>query len=167
MSKCNILNSVALSREVRKKRVNCIAETSNRQLWVGNGVGLWRLNRSNGELQRIVPEKIDFAVNTLLADNDVLYLGTEKGLFIQKDGQLIQIQTDPNVLAACNRVMDLCLNEDKSVLWMAFPRKCTRNRLFPVSYPNRGNALYRYYEPGSTSFRHPNVHFLSCSLFGM
>lgn len=103
----------------RKKRVNCIAETSNRQLWVGNGVGLWRLNRSNGELQRIVPEKIDFAVNTLLADNDVLYLGTEKGLFIQKDGQLIQIQTDPNVLAACNRVMDLCLNEDKSVLWMA------------------------------------------------
>lgn len=103
----------------RKKRVNCIAETSNRQLWVGNGVGLWRLNRSNGELQRIVPEKIDFAVNTLLADNDVLYLGTEKGLFIQKDGQLIQIQTDPNVLAACNRVMNLCLNEDKSVLWMA------------------------------------------------
>ena len=71
----------------RKKRVNCIAETSNRQLWVGNGVGLWRLNRSNGELQRIVPEKIDFAVNTLLADNDVLYLGTEKGLFIQKDGR--------------------------------------------------------------------------------
>ena len=49
----------------------------------------------------------------------MLYLGTEKGLFIQKDGQLIQIQTDPNVLAACNRVMALCLNEDKSVLWMA------------------------------------------------
>ena len=56
----------------RKKRVNCIAETSNRQLWVGNGVGLWRLNRSNGELQRIVPEKIDFAVNTLLADKFII-----------------------------------------------------------------------------------------------
>lgn len=27
-----------------KKRVNCIVETDNNQLWVGNGVGLWRLN---------------------------------------------------------------------------------------------------------------------------
>ena len=30
----------------RKKRVNCITETDNKQLWIGNGIGLWRLNRS-------------------------------------------------------------------------------------------------------------------------
>ena len=103
----------------RKKRVNCITETDNKQLWIGNGIGLWRLNRSGSELQRIVPEKIDCAVNALLADGDVLYIGTERGLFIQKDSQLLQVQTDKNMLAACNRIMDLCLNEDKSVLWLA------------------------------------------------
>ena len=58
----------------RKKRVNCITETDNKQLWIGNGIGLWRLNRSGSELQRIVPEKIDCAVNALLADGDVLYI---------------------------------------------------------------------------------------------
>lgn len=68
----------------RKKRVNSITETANNQLWIGNGVGLWRLNRVNNQLERIVPEKIDFAVNTLLADGNILYIGTEKGLFIQK-----------------------------------------------------------------------------------
>ena len=103
----------------RKKRVNCITETADNQLWVGNGIGLWRLNRANGQLERIVPEKIDFAVNTLLPDGDILYIGTEKGLFIQKDGQLLQVLTDRNMLAACNRIMDLCLNKDKSALWLA------------------------------------------------
>lgn len=66
-----------------------------------------------------IPEKIDFAVNTLLADGDILYIGTEKGLFIHKDGQLLQVLTDRNMLAACNRIMDICLNEDKTVLWLA------------------------------------------------
>ena len=103
----------------RKKRVNSITETANNQLWIGNGVGLWRLNRVNNQLERIVPEKIDFAVNTLLADGNILYIGTEKGLFIQKDGQLLQVLTDRNMLAACNRIMDICLNEDKSALWLA------------------------------------------------
>ena len=50
-------------------------ETADNQLWVGNGIGLWRLNRTNGQLERIVPEKIDFAVNTLLPDGDILYIG--------------------------------------------------------------------------------------------
>ena len=103
----------------RKKRVNTITETANKQLWVGNGIGLWRLNRASGQLERIVPEKIDFAVNTLLSDGDILYIGTEKGLFIHKDGQLLQVLTDRNMLAACNRIMDICLNEDKTALWLA------------------------------------------------
>lgn len=99
----------------RKKRVNSVTETANRQLWVGNGIGLWRLDRTNSQLERIVPEKIDFAVNALLANEDILYIGTEKGLFIHKDGQLLQVLTDRNMLAACNRIMDICLNEDQTV----------------------------------------------------
>ena len=34
----------------RKKRINTITETANKQLWVGNGIGLWRLNRASGQL---------------------------------------------------------------------------------------------------------------------
>lgn len=42
----------------RKKRVNSVTETANRQLWVGNGIGLWRLDRTNSQLERIVPERL-------------------------------------------------------------------------------------------------------------
>lgn len=104
---------------VTKKRVAGIAETADRQLWVGNGVGLWRVNSNSNELERIVPERIDFPVNTLLADNNNLYIGTDKGLFIQKDGILTQVLVDKNLLAVGNRIMDICLSEDKSLLWLA------------------------------------------------
>ena len=133
-----------------KKRVNCIVETDNNQLWVGNGVGLWRLNRTGVQLERIVPEKIDFSVNALLADKDILYIGTEKGLFIQKDGQLQQILTDRNMLAACNRIMDLCLNEDKTVLWLA-----TVKGLFAYSLRDGKMASWHFREnvPEADYFR--------------
>ena len=105
--------------EVRKKRVSSIAETPDKQLWVGNGIGLWRLNGLSSVLERIVPEKIDCAVNTLLNAGDILYIGTDKGLFIQKDGKLIQVLVDKNMFATCNRVMDICLDEKKQQLWLA------------------------------------------------
>lgn len=134
----------------RKKRVNSVAETDNKQLWVGNGVGLWRLNRASGDLEQIVPEKIDFAVNALLSDGDVLYIGTEKGLFIQKNGNLVQVQTDQNMLAACNRIMDICLNEDKTVLWMA-----TVQGLFSYSLKNGKIGAWHFKEnvPEADYFR--------------
>lgn len=105
--------------EVRKKRVSAIVETSEKQLWVGNGIGLWRLNRTKNELERIVPEKIDCSVNALLYNDRVLYMGTDRGLFIQKDGKLTQVLVDKNMLAACNRIMDMCLDEGKKQLWLA------------------------------------------------
>lgn len=104
---------------IAKKRVAGIAETADRQLWVGNGAGLWRVNQSSNELEQIVPERIDFAVNTLLPDGNTLYIGTDKGLFIQKEGRLTQVLVDNNMLAAGNRIMDICMSEDKSLLWLA------------------------------------------------
>lgn len=104
---------------IAKKRVAGIAETADRQLWVGNGAGLWRVNQSSNELEQIVPERIDFAVNALLPDGNTLYIGTDKGLFIQKEGRLTQVLVDNNMLAAGNRIMDICMSEDKSLLWLA------------------------------------------------
>lgn len=105
--------------DVRRKRVCGIAETADKQLWVGNGIGLWRLNRTSNGLERIVPEKIDCSVNALLGEADVLYIGTDKGLFIQKDGKLTQVLMDKNMLAACNRIMDICVHKEKNQLWLA------------------------------------------------
>lgn len=104
---------------ITKKRVSGVTQTADRQLWVGNGAGLWRVNQSRDELERIVPEKIDFKVNTLFADHNTLYIGTDKGLFIQKEGKLAQVLVDKNMLAAGNRIMDICMSEDKSCLWLA------------------------------------------------
>lgn len=108
--------------DTRRKRVNCIAETADQQLWTGNGLGLWRLNRQTDALDRIAPETINFAVNALLDDGDDLYIGTEKGLFVQRGGQLQHILVDKNVLSASNRVMALYLDKSKNTLWLATVR---------------------------------------------
>lgn len=104
---------------VVKKRVAGIVETADKHLWVGNGVGLWKMNEEKRELERMFSEKIDFPVNALLADGNTLYIGTDKGLFIQKEGNLEQIPVDKNLLAAGNRILDICLSEDHARLWLA------------------------------------------------
>ncbi len=108
--------------DTRRKRVNCVAETSDRQLWTGNGLGLWRLNRSTDELERIATETIDFGVNALLSDGEDLYIGTEKGLFVQRKGQISQVLVDKNVLSASNRVMAIYFDKQKNILWLATVR---------------------------------------------
>lgn len=105
--------------DIRRKRVFAIAETSDKQLWIGNGLGLWRLNRATSELERIATETIDFSANALLTDGETLYIGTDKGLFIQQNGQLKQVLTDKNMLAACNRILALNLDKERNTLWLA------------------------------------------------
>ncbi len=108
--------------DTRRKRVNAVAETADRGLWAGNGLGLWRLNRAADALESIASETIDFGVNALLSDGNDLYIGTEKGVFVQKGGQLKQILVDKNVLSASNRVMALHLDKQKNILWIATVR---------------------------------------------
>ena len=50
------------------KRVNVIAEMEDNQLWMGNGMGLWRLNKELDALELIVPDMINCAVHSLLHD---------------------------------------------------------------------------------------------------
>ncbi len=64
------------------KRVNVIAEMEDNQLWMGNGMGLWRLNKEQDVLELIVPDMINCAVYSLLHDGrGTLYIGSAKGLF--------------------------------------------------------------------------------------
>lgn len=104
------------------KRVNVIAETDGNRLWIGNGMGLWRLNQEQTALDPIVPDRINDAVYSLLYDGkSTLYIGSEKGLFIYKEGNLEQILPDKNVFSAANAITGLSLDGQGRV-WMATKR---------------------------------------------
>lgn len=101
------------------KRVNVIAEMEDNQLWMGNGMGLWRLNKEQDALELIVPDMINCAVYSLLHDGKgTLYIGSAKGLFLYKKGNLEQILLDKNALSTSNVVTGLSLDE-QGMLWMA------------------------------------------------
>lgn len=104
------------------KRVNALAEMEGNQLWMGNGMGLWRLNKQRNVLELIAPDKLNCAVYSLLHDGKgTLYIGSEKGLFIYNNGHLEQILPDKNTLSASNVVTGLTLDE-QGMLWMATKR---------------------------------------------
>lgn len=104
------------------KRVNVIAETDGNRLWIGNGMGLWRLNQEQTALDPIVPDRINGAVYSLLHDGKgTLYIGSEKGLFVYKEGNLEQLLLDKNVFSASNAITGLSLDGQGRV-WMATKR---------------------------------------------
>ena len=73
------------------KRVNAIAEMEGNQIWMGNGMGLWRVNTEKDILEPIAAETLHYGVRTLLPDGKgTLYIGSEAGLFIYKNGNLEQ-----------------------------------------------------------------------------
>ena len=80
------------------KRVNAIAETAGNQIWMGNGMGLWRVNNEKDILEPIAAETLRYGVRSLLPDSrGALYIGSEAGLFIYENGNLEQILIDPKI----------------------------------------------------------------------
>lgn len=76
------------------KRVNAIAETENNQIWMGNGMGLWRVNHEKRELDAIAAETIKCGVRSLLSDGKgALYIGSEAGLFRRNKVHPVTIRT--------------------------------------------------------------------------
>ena len=119
------------------KRVNAIAEMPRNELWMGNGSGLWRVSKQRNSLEPIARETIGYAVRSLLHDGKgILYIGTERGLFIYKGGSLNQIMIDPNMLSAENSIGGLNLGED-GILWMA-----TENGLYSLRLSDRKIEAY-------------------------
>ena len=119
------------------KRVNAIAEMPRNELWMGNGSGLWRVSKQRNSLEPIARETIGYAVRSLLHDGKgILYIGTERGLFIYKGGSLNQIMIDPNMLSAANSIGGLNLGED-GILWMA-----TENGLYSLRLSDRKIEAY-------------------------
>ena len=97
----NRLKHYAISGANEKlKRVNAIVETHNNNIWIGNGMGLWKLDKATDALTHIAPETIHYGVNCLLTNSEnILYIGTDAGLFIYHDGKFSHILLDSNILS--------------------------------------------------------------------
>lgn len=121
----------------KRKRVNAIAEMADNELWMGNGMGLWRISKAKDALEPIARETINHAVHSLLHDGaGTLYIGTEEGLFIYKEGNLERILIDPNILSTANSIAGLTLGED-GMLWMA-----TANGLYSLRLTDKEITSY-------------------------
>ncbi|MGN0036052.1 MAG: two-component regulator propeller domain-containing protein [Bacteroidaceae bacterium] len=104
----------------KRKRVNAMAETEAGLLWMGNGKGLWRLQRQHDLLEQVLPSDIDSPVHALLPGaGGTLYVGSEKGLFVYRDGLVEQVLLDKNILSPANAVRGLTFGPTADELWIA------------------------------------------------
>lgn len=112
-----------------QKRVYAVAEGAGGELWIGTGVGLWRLNKQQEVLERIAPDEIDTPVNALLYDGrGTLYIGTDRGLFYYREGKIRHFLVEKNVLSLSNRVKQMSFGRDRT-LWMATGKGLARMEL--------------------------------------
>lgn len=140
------------------KRVNAIAETEDNRIWMGNGMGLWRVNREQHRLEQIATETIGCGVRSLLPDGrGTLYIGSEAGLFIHRNGQLERLLIDPNVLSSANIVNGLQLAGD-SLLWLA-----TSGGLYSVALADK--KITPYVVDGKHTCSYNNVARIDTMLY--
>lgn len=103
----------------RLKRVNILVATSDYHIWMGNGLGLWRLNWQSDAFEQVVPDIINCAVLSLLDDgNGTLYIGSEHGLYIHRNGRFEHFLLDSNSFSEANAVTAMTL-DGKGSLWLA------------------------------------------------
>lgn len=112
--------------DVNKRRVRAIVETQKGNLFVGNSIGLWKLNNTTDKLEQVSPSVIDAGVNALLwdASQKSLFIGTEKGLFVMEENKSIRFfSISSNVLSLSNSITGL-VSDDSGIVWIS-----TRNGL--------------------------------------
>lgn len=102
-----------------QKRVHSITEAGNHLLWIGNTQGLWQLAHDSEYLVQVATDMIDCPVYALHYDKKgVLYIGTEKGLFIYEQDDMKQVLLSNKLFSAANRIKGICMDES-GLLWLA------------------------------------------------
>lgn len=121
------------------KRVYAITEMPGKEIWVGTGNGLWRMNSRMHDLEHIASDIIEAPVKALLPDGKgVLYIGTEKGLYIYKNGNFKLLLLDKNVFSLKNYITGLSFGE-QHLLWIA-----TRKGVASLNLIDNSIAFYPY-----------------------
>ena len=100
------------------KRVFALVEMPGNELWVGTGMGLFRLADDAEKLERLAPEMITSGVHAFCKLGDVLYVGTEKGLYVYKGGVFEHVLVDKNIFSRANFVTGMVEGEN-GILWLS------------------------------------------------
>jgi len=139
------------SPEINKKRVLAIAGSASGQIWAGNGLGLWKLNKNKEEMELVAPETIDCAVYSLTWDTTKknLYIGTDKGLYIYNNEKIKHVTFPLNVLSPGNHVSGINIGLN-GLIWIA-----TWKGLYSYNLTNQKKTLYEF-----TSI-HPDLNVLN------
>ncbi len=118
----------------RWKWVNAIIETSGNQLWVGTDGGFWQIGQDR--VDRIAPDVIRNGVRSIVKDDkDTLYIGSETGLHIYKDGKIETVLLENNSFSSANFIVGLHLEGER--LWLI-----TRNGLYSMNLKDRKPVHY-------------------------
>lgn len=106
--------------DINKKRVRSIAETNTGEVYAGNGLGLWKVNKYSSELEQVFSEQIEGSVNALLWNptDKQLYIGSDRGLYIYRAGKSLQfVALTQNALSGMNNVQGFTTDE-RGDLWI-------------------------------------------------
>jgi len=106
--------------DINKKRVLAITETKSGQIWAGNALGLWKMNRKSDKMELFSPELINCAVFSLKWDSKSakLYVGTDKGLFVVFKDVVQHITLNNNILSPGNHITGIYISPTNMV-WLA------------------------------------------------
>lgn len=123
----------------KSRRVNTIVEMPGNDVWMGNSMGLWRLNKEKDMFEPIAREILSGTAHSLLHDGKgTLYIGSSEGLYIYKDGRFEHILLDTNLLSETNVITGLAQGKD-GLIWMA-----TKNGLCSLRFANGKETISRY-----------------------
>ena len=105
-------------RNENLKRVYALAEMPGDEIWVGTGMGVCRLRLGQDRLERLAPEMITSGVHVFCRVGEVLYIGTEKGLYVYQNGVFTHLLVDKNVFSSANYVTGI-VKGNKDELWLS------------------------------------------------
>lgn len=110
----------------KMKWINFITETIDHKILAGSDNGLWEV--SGNSLRAVMPEIIKGkAIRALVTDSlGNLYIGSEKGLVVHKDGMTETVLMDKNHFSAANDITGLNMGDDGRI-WLA-----TQNGLYAM-----------------------------------
>lgn len=141
------------------RRINAITEVRNGEFYIGSHLGLYYLTTSSDELKPLLPERIDFPVNSLayLPSSSTIMAGTARGLFAYdiKDGTADHILLHQDALSEKNEINALVAQNDK-VIYLA-------TRLGLYRYDASRRALESY--PFKSSCTVKSMKFIGDKLY--
>lgn len=101
--------------------VNVILEKEPYDFWFGTKKGLWHLNNETRTLEHFFSEQINSSVYALAKDaENNLYIGTENGLFIYRNGEIRHVRLLIDSKPLRNNCI-LAVEIDRSNIWLMTP----------------------------------------------